>query len=96
MKTYGTGSRKARLSILAAALVVAGCFPAAVSAQSSSWKSITGAALPNGGFGAFWDTATNWTGNIIANGQDNTATFATPGLTQAVHRRAERRRAGRR
>ena len=38
MKTYGTGSRTARLGTLVAALVAAGTIPSIASAQSGSWS----------------------------------------------------------
>lgn len=48
--------------------------PSLIFAQSGSWSS-----LANG----TWSNAANWTGGIVANGADNTATFATAGFTTA-------------
>ena len=45
------------------------------SAQSGSWT-----ALASGN----WGTATNWSGSVIADGADNTATFATANLTVPI------------
>ena len=45
------------------------------SAQSGSWS-----ALASGN----WGTATNWSGSVIADGADNTATFATANLTVPI------------
>jgi autotransporter-associated beta strand protein len=78
MKTYGTGSRAARLRILVAATIAAGFLPSPASAQSGSWSQI--------GTGSVWawgDTG-NWTGGVVANGAGNTATFATASLTAPV------------
>jgi autotransporter-associated beta strand protein len=64
----------ARLRVLAAAVVAAATVPTVALAQSGTWTQ-------NGTFPPYnWSTAGNWQGNIIANGQDNTATFNTAGL----------------
>jgi fibronectin-binding autotransporter adhesin len=78
MKTYGTGGRTVRLPILAAALVAAGALPSIASAQSSSWTQA------GTGFVWNWSTPGNWNGGIVADGANNTATFATTGLTTGV------------
>jgi fibronectin-binding autotransporter adhesin len=64
----------ARLLVLAAAIAAVGILPPAASAQNGTWTQV-------GGSPASWGTSANWAGGTIANGQDNTATFATAGLT---------------
>ena len=84
MKTHGTGSHQqagcggsvARLRILVAALIVAGMTPLGASAQSGSWSQNVYSGTPYN-----WGTAANWTGGIIADGANNTATFAATGNT---------------
>ncbi|HEX4588671.1 MAG TPA: autotransporter-associated beta strand repeat-containing protein [Gemmataceae bacterium] len=90
MKSHGNGSRKvtarglagrrlagmSRLWVIGSvALIVAGLLPATALAQSGTWSQ-AGAAPPYN-----WSDATNWSGGIIADGANNTATFATAGLT---------------
>ena len=78
MKTHGTGGRDnvalqggaARLRILAAALAAYSLFPSVAAAQSSSWSDTV---INPGTYN--WSTTSNWTGGIVANGANNTATF---------------------
>jgi autotransporter-associated beta strand protein len=77
MKTHGTGSRSQSVRQtgirgwrLWAAALVAAAVPSAAFAQSGTWTAVTGSP-------AFWDTAGNWQGGTIANGQDNTANFTS-------------------
>jgi autotransporter-associated beta strand protein len=68
------GNGRKHIRILAAALTAAGLLPTAALAQSASWNT-------NVGSPASWGTVGNWNPAQVPNGQDNTATFATPGLT---------------
>src|SRR5437764_979893 len=75
MSTTSPSARFGSRAILA--IVVAMAFAASASesrAQSGSWSQ-NGLASPYA-----WSLASNWSGGIIADGMDNTATFATAGL----------------
>jgi autotransporter-associated beta strand protein len=66
---------KSRLAILA--LLIAGLFPAVAPAQTGSWSQAAGGTYN-------WSQASNWQAGIVADGANNTATFATTGLTGNV------------
>jgi autotransporter-associated beta strand protein len=55
-------------------LLTAGLVPAAATAQSGSWNANTAGSYN-------WSLAGNWLNDSIADGANNTATFATAGLT---------------
>jgi autotransporter-associated beta strand protein len=67
-------SLRARIRFFAVALLAGGFLPAVAVAQSASWNTVSGSP-------ASWGAASNWSPTQVANGQDNTATFATAGLT---------------
>src|SRR5947209_3168641 len=80
---HGRASTTARkgtssLRAFATALIAAGMLAPMAAAQSSSWTQAGTGSVWN------WSTATNWNGNVVANGANNTATFATSGLSSGV------------
>jgi autotransporter-associated beta strand protein len=64
--------------ILVAAGVVTAVCPRPASAQSGSWSQATAGTYT-------WSTSGNWTGGTIADGPNNTATFATASLTGPIN-----------
>jgi autotransporter-associated beta strand protein len=74
-KTFGVAIR---LRTFVAALVAAGCLPAIAMAQSGSWSQSATGSVWN------WSDSGNWSAGVVANGANNTATFATSGLSSGV------------
>src|SRR5262245_49625045 len=62
-------------AVIAAAVALS---PPPAAAQSGSWSQATAGTYT-------WSTAGNWTGGTIADGANNTATFATASLTGPIN-----------
>src|SRR5947209_5931817 len=69
-------ARDSRVAI--AAIVTLLLLPVAAAAQSGSWSQAASGQVWN------WGDSANWTGGIVATGANNTATFATAGLSTGV------------
>jgi autotransporter-associated beta strand protein len=61
-----------------AAFIASGVLPSIAAAQSGSWSQTATGSVWN------WSDAGNWTAGVVANGANNTATFATSGLSSGV------------
>ena len=70
-------ARQPKLQFAALALLAASSLPAAAIAQNGAW-------VTNSAGTSNWSQAGNWLDSVIADGADNSADFATAGLTGPI------------